>query len=130
MEKNDIILRLQELYIYDLYGFKKELKPLASLLYIDEKINFMATAIFDGKRRLVCITDYRIIILFIPIIGSAESTIVKRKAVVDYQAKEKFFTSWFSFNTKGQSFLFKNTQKRIIDLFLWAMEQPIKQYEE
>lgn len=130
MEKKDIIERLQELYIYDLYGFKKELKPLSMLLYIDEKINCVATAIIDGKRRFVCVTDYRVIILFTPIVGINENTVVLRKAIVDYSAEKKFFNSSFSFSTKDKTFSFKNTQKRIIDLFLWAMEQPIKEYED
>lgn len=130
MEKKDIIERLQELYIYDLYGFKKELKPLSMLLYIDEKINCVATAIIDGKRRFVCVTDYRVIILFTPIVGINENTVVLRKAIVEYSAEKKFFNSGFSFSTKDKTFSFKNTQKRIIDLFLWAMEQPIKEYED
>lgn len=129
MEKNDIIERLQELYIYDLYGFKRELKPLAMILNIDETINCMATGIIDGKRRLVCITDYRVIILFVPAVGIPENTVIIRDAIIDYSATEKFFTSTFSFSTSEMTFSFKNTQRRIIDLFLWSMEQPIKQYD-
>lgn len=130
MEKKDIISRLQELYIYDLYGFKTELKPLAMILNIDETINCVATAIFEGKRRLICITDYRVIILMTPMIGSTESTIIKRKAITDYSATKKFYNSYFSLSTKDKTYLFRNTQKRIIDLYLWALEQPIKEYEE
>lgn len=130
MEKKDIVERLQELYIYDLYGFKRELKPLSMILLLDEKINCVSTAIVDGKRRFVCVTDYRVIILFTPIVGIPENTIVLRKAIVDYSAKKKIFNSSFSFSTKDMEFKFKNTQKRIIDLFLWAMEQPIKEYED
>ncbi len=130
MEKRDITERLQELYIYDLYGFKRELKPLAMILNIDETINCMATGIFEGKRRLVCVTDYRVIILFVPAVGIPENTIILRDGIIDYEASEKFFTSTFSFSTKNMNFKFKNTQRRIIDLFLWAMEQPIKEYED
>jgi len=130
MEKRDITERLQELYIYDLYGFKRELKPLAMILNIDETINCMATGIYEGKRRLVCVTDYRVIILFIPVVGIPENTIILRDAIIDYDAREKFFTSTFSFSTKNMNFNFKNTQRRIIDLFLWSMDQPIKKYED
>ncbi len=129
MEKKDIIERLQELYIYDLYGFKRELKALSMILLLDEKINCVATAIIEGKRRFVCVTDYRVIILFTPIVGIPENTVVLRKAIVDYSAEKKFFKSGFSFSTKDMNFKFRNTQKRIIDLFLWSMEQPIKEYE-
>ncbi|MGD1823215.1 MAG: hypothetical protein ACPKM0_10705 [Pleomorphochaeta sp.] len=130
MEKKDIVERLQELYIYDLYGFKRELKPLAMILLIDETINCMATAIIEGKRRLVCVTNFRVIILFTPLVGIPENTIILRKAIVDYSANKKFYNSSFSFSTKDLTFECRNTQKRIIDLFLWSMEQPIKEYEE
>ena len=130
MEKRDIIERLQELYIYDLYGFKRELKPLAMILNIDETINCMATGIMEGKRRLVCVTNYRVIILFVPVVGIPENTVILREGIVDYSANEKLFTSKFSFSTKDMTFNFINTQRRIIDLFLWAMEQPIKHYED
>ncbi|MCY1151050.1 MAG: hypothetical protein OWP43_01370 [Sphaerochaetaceae bacterium] len=130
MDKKDIISRLQELYIYDLYGFKTELKPLALILLVDETINCVATAILDGKRRFVCITDYRIIILFTPVVGTGESTIIKRKAVVDFEANKKILNSSFKITTDEKEYIFRNTQRRIIDLFLWAMKQPIKEYEE
>ena len=130
MDKKDIISRLQELYIYDLYGFKSELKPLAMILFIDEKINCVATAVFEGKRRLICVTDYRVIIIATPIVGSTETTVIKRKAITDYRANKKIYNSNFSIVTKDKEYFFKNTQRRIIDLFLWSMEQPIKEYED
>lgn len=129
MDKKDIISRLQELYIYDLYGFKTELKPLAMILLLDEKINCVATAVFEGKRRLICVTDYRVIIIATPIVGSSETTVIKRKAITDYSANKKIYNSNFSIVTKDKEYFFKNTQRRIIDLFLWSMEQPIKEYE-
>lgn len=130
MDKKDIISRLQELYIYDLYGFKTELKPLAMILLLDEQINCVATAVFEGKRRLICVTDYRVIIIATPIVGSTETTIIKRKAITDYKANKKIYNSNFTIATKGKEYFFKNSQRRIIDLFLWAMEQPIKEYED
>ena len=129
MNKKDIISRLQELYIYDLFGFKTELKPLSMILNIDETFNCMATGIHEGKRRLICVTEYRVIILATPVLGAVESTIIKRKAVVNFEADKKFFTSWLSVTTKDQTYLFRHTQKKIIDLYLWAMEQPIKEYD-
>lgn len=130
MDKKDIISRLQELYIYDLYGFKTELKPLAMILLLDETINCVATAIYEGKRRLICVTDYRIIILFTPVVGTGESTIIKRKAVVNFDANKRLFNSNFKIETDDKEYIFRNTQRRIIDLFLWAMDQPIKVYED
>lgn len=130
MDKKDIIERLQELYIYDLYGFRPELKALSMILNIDETFNCMATGIYEGKRRLICVTAYRVIILATPVVGSVESTIIKRPAVVDYSADKKFFLSSISLSTKDQTFLLRHTQKRIVDLFLWAMEQPIKEYDK
>ena len=130
MNAKQVEQRLEELGISDLYSFRLELKPLASVLQIDEKLNCVATGLYDGSRKLIAVTDYRIIVVGAGVLQQGNILIIKRNALTGWKFNKKFLISSIELTTKDKTYLFKNTQARIASLFEKAMLEPIKEYEE
>ena len=63
MDKKYLEDRLRELGIYSDYYHRMELKPLAALLSYDEKVNCILTGYFEGNRRMIAVTDSRIVVV-------------------------------------------------------------------
>lgn len=116
--------RMQELYVYDLYAFRTEVKPLASLLYPLETINCFAMGIHEGRRKLVVVTYYRIIIISTSFGSPAQIIEIPREAVSDPSYTKRFFTSSISFTADGDRYTFTLVSRRVLELFVWAVEQP------
>lgn len=123
----DIRLRMQELYVYDLYGFRPEIKALASIVYPYETINCFATGINDGLRRLVVVTGYRVIIVSRRLIGGVEVTVIPRERIISHSYEKRWFASSIEFESEEGHFRFSNVSRRVLELFEWAMEQPLAQ---
>lgn len=116
--------RMQELFVYDLYGFRTEIKPLSEVLYPYETINCFATGIHQGKRRLLVVTYYRIIIVSTGFGAAPEFKEIKRELVENPSYKKKFFTSSLSFEAEGVTYTFSLVSRRVLELFVWAVNQP------
>jgi len=121
----DIRSRMQELYVYDLYGFRPEIKALATIVYPYETINCFATGIREGLRRLVVVTGYRVIIISRRLVGGVEVTVIPRERIISHSYEKRFFTSSIEFESEEGTFHFRNVSRRVLELFEWAMEQPI-----
>ena len=130
MTRKDVETRLSELGIYNQYYYRKELKLLGNILNIDETLNCVFTGLNSGMRRLVAITDFRIIIIGSPSLGTPEIKYVRRKGIKSYNFSKKFFVSKVVFSTDESTFEFNQVQRAICKLFNWAMEQPVKEYDE
>lgn len=130
MNKNDINERLSELGIYSDYYYRKELKPLSGILNYDEKVNCIFTGLYSGCRHLVAITDYRVIIIGAPTLGKMEIKAIRRSGIKEYTFNKKFLVSSVVFKTEESVFEFKQVQRARYDLFKWAMEQPVKEFEK
>ncbi|MFA6846408.1 MAG: PH domain-containing protein [Sphaerochaetaceae bacterium] len=129
MQKDNVIKRLQELYLYDLYGFRLELKPLAELLNIGEILNCVATGVYKGRRRMIAVTDYRVLVIASSVLAATEVFIIQRSAITSYSVKKRLIGSNLHLETAKETYVFTNTQKRILDLFLWALGLPVKQFD-
>lgn len=121
---SEIRQRMQELYVYDLYGFRTEIKPLSQLLYPYETINCFATGIHKGKRKMLVVTYYRILIISTGIGSPAEIIEIKRELVEKPNYVKRFFLSTVSFEAEGTSYNFAMVSRRILELFVWAVNQP------
>lgn len=130
MVNYDITERLRELGIYSQYYYRLELKPLSRFLNVDEKLNCVLTGVIDGRRRLVAITDFRILLIASGAITSGEILIIRRDAVTSWSFNKKFLLSSAVIETKDKTYQIKQTQAGIQKLFTWAMEQEIKQYDK
>ena len=125
MNTKDLEKRLRDLSLYSDFYLRKELKPLAQLLQEGETLNCLLTGVNEGNRKMIAVTDRRILIIFAATLGGGEIKVVKREAVKDYWFKKKLLFSSVGFSTESESFTFTNTQGHLKDLFLWAMEQPL-----
>ena len=125
MIRSDLDNRLRELGIYSDFYYRKELKALMAVLGEYERLNCLLTGVHEGNRKLVAVTDRRILILFTPF-GGGDMKVIRRESVKDWRFEKKFLFSNLTIETNGGAvFTFTNTQGKLKDLFTWAMEQPI-----
>ena len=125
MVRSDLDNRLRELGIYSDFYYRKELKALTQVLGEYERLNCLLTGVHEGNRKLVAVTDRRILILFTPF-GGGDMKVIRRESVKDWRFEKKFLFSTLTLETNGgASFTFTNTQGKLKDLFTWAMEQPL-----
>ena len=125
MDRTDLDNRLRELGIYSDFYYRKELKALAQVLGEYERLNCLLTGVHEGNRKLVAVTDRRILILFTPF-GGGDMKVIRRESVKNWRFDKKFLFSTLAIETNGgAAFTFTNTQGKLRDLFTWAMEQPL-----
>ena len=125
MQRNDLDNRLRELGIYSDFYYRKELKALMQMLGEYERLNCLLTGVHEGNRKMVAVTDRRIIILFTAL-GGGDVKIIRRESVKDWRFEKKWLFSSLIIETKGgASFTFTNTQGKLRDLFDRAMNEPI-----
>ena len=125
MVRSDLDNRLRELGIYSDFYYRKELKALMQMLGEYERLNCLLTGVHEGNRKLVAVTDRRILILFTPF-GGGDMKVIRRESVKEWRFEKKFLFSNLIIETNGgASFTFTNTQGKLKDLFTWAMEQPL-----
>ncbi|MBQ6146052.1 MAG: PH domain-containing protein [Clostridia bacterium] len=125
MQRSDLDNRLRELGIYSDFYYRKELKALLSMLGEYEQLNCLLTGVHEGNRKLVAVTDRRILVLFTAL-GGGDVKIIRRESVKEWRFEKKFLFSNLTLETKGgATFTFTNTQGKLKDLFDWAMSQPL-----
>ena len=125
MNRSDLDNRLRELGIYSDFYYRKELKALMQVMGEYEQLNCVLTGVHEGNRKLVAVTDRRILILFTPF-GGGDMKVIRRESVKDWRFEKRFLFSTLTIETNGgASLTFTNTQGKLKDLFRWAMEQPI-----
>ena len=125
MQRNDLDNRLRELGIYSDFYYRKELKALMQMLGEYERLNCLLTGVHEGNRKMIAVTDRRIIILFTAL-GGGDVKIIRRESVKTYRFDKKFLFSTLTIETNGgATFVFTNTQGKLKDLFDWAMSQPL-----
>ena len=64
MNRKALDRRLQELSIYSEFYHRKELNALAQVLTEDEILNCILTGVNEGNRKMLAITDRRLMIIF------------------------------------------------------------------
>ena len=125
MTRTDLDNRLRELGIYSDFYYRKELKALMQVLGEYERLNCLLTGVHEGNRKLVAVTDRRILILFTPF-GGGDMKVIRRESVKDWRFEKKFLFSNLIIETNGgATFTFTTTQGKLKDLFQWAMNEPI-----
>ena len=126
MNRNDLDKRLRELGIYSDFYMRRELKALTQLLEEGEQLNCILTGVHEANRKMLVVTDRRLIIIFAGALASGEVRVIPREAVKDYRFEKKLLFSKLSLETQnGLSFEFTNTQGSLRDLFVWAMQRPL-----
>ncbi len=129
--KDYVISRMKELYLYDLYWYRREIKTLASILYYAEPVNCFLTGVSDGLRRFLAVTDSRAIIIGQRFGSPEEIDIIPRKDISSYSADKKLFGSSVRFSAEnGAEYSFTGVSRRVLDLFIWSMKQDIPVFDE
>ena len=129
MIRSDLDNRLRELGIYSDFYYRKELKALWGMLGEYERLNCLLTGVHEGNRKMVAVTDRRIIVLFTAL-GGGDVKIIRRESVKTYRFDKKFLFSTLTVETNGgATFVFTNTQGKLKDLFDWAMKEPLPSAE-
>jgi hypothetical protein len=129
MIRNDLDNRLRELGIYSDFYYRKELKALMQMLGEYEQLNCLLTGVHEGNRKMVAVTDRRIIVLFTAL-GGGDVKIIRRESVKEYRFDKKWLFSTLTIETNGgATFVFTNTQGKLKDLFDWAMSEPLPNAE-
>lgn len=129
MDKKYLEDRLRELGIYSEYYHRLELKLLAQVVPYDEQINCILTGVYEGSRRLCAVTQSRILIISSGVLDQKGGIVIPRNKVTSWNFDKKFLLSSASFTTDGKKYEFKQTQAGRKDLFEWAMNQPVKEYD-
>lgn len=130
MANNYLENRLKELGIYSEYYYRLELKSLGKLLNVDEILNCVLTGIVNGSRRMVAVTNYRILIISASALASGEVITFRRDAVKSWKFVRKFLLSSIEIETDEQTFSIKMTQAAREKLFNSSMQMEIKQFDE
>lgn len=129
MVRNDLDNRLRELGIYSEFYYRKELKALMQVLGEFEQLNCLLTGVHEGNRKMVAVTDRRILILFTAL-GGGDMKVIRRESVKEYRFEKRLLFSSLTIETNGgASLTFTNTQGKLKDLFDWAMSQPLPEAE-
>ncbi len=127
MNRNDLDKRLRELGIYSDFYMRRELKALPQLLQEGEQLNCILTGVHDAERKMLAVTDRRLIVIFAAALSAGDVKVIPREAVGDWHFEKKLLFSSVRFSTQsGTEFVFTNTQGSLRDLFEWAMQQPVK----
>ncbi len=127
MNRNDLDKRLRELGIYSDFYMRKELKALVQLLEEGEQLNCVLTGVHEAERKMLAVTDRRLIVIFAAALSPGDIKVIPREAVGDWHFEKKLLFSSVSVSTKsGTAFTFTNTQGSLKELFEWAMQQPVK----
>ncbi len=126
MNRNDLDKRLRELGIYSDFYMRRELKALPQLLEEGEQLNCILTGVHEAERKMLAVTDRRLIVIFAAALSPGAIKVIPREAVGDWHFEKKLLFSSATFSTKsGTEFTFTNTQGSLKDLFEWAMQQPV-----
>ena len=79
---------------------------------------------------MIAVTDSRIVVVSAAVMAQTQMLVIKRKAVTGWKFNRKFLLSSVEIETDEKTFVFSQTQGAREKLFNWAMEQPIKEYDE
>ena len=127
MTRSDLDNRLRELGIYSDFYMRRELKALPQLLEEGEQLNCILTGVHEAERKMLAVTDRRLIVIFAAALSPGDIKVIPRDAVGDWHFEKKLLFSSVSFSTRsGTAFTFTNTQGSLKELFEWAMQQPVK----
>lgn len=126
MNRNDLEKRLRELGIYSDFYYRKELKALVQLLQEGEELNCILTGVHEAARKMLAVTDRRLLVIFAGALSAGEITVIPREKLADWQFEKKLlFSSVRIETTNGELYSFTNTQGSLKALFEWAMQRPI-----
>ena len=101
MNRYELEKRLRELGIYSDFCFRKELKVIPQLLGEKEQLNCILTGVHEANRKMLVVTDRRLLIIFAGALAAKGVTVIQRGAVREYAFEKKLLFSRLSFSGGG-----------------------------
>ena len=101
MNRNDLDKRLRELGIYSDFYMRRELKALPQLLEEGEQLNCILTGVHEAERKMLAVTDRRLIVIFAAALSPGDIKVIPRDAVGDWHFEKKLLFSSVSFSTRS-----------------------------
>ena len=128
MNRSELEKRLRELGIYSDFYYRRELKALVQLLEEGEALNCILTGVHEAARKMLAVTDRRLLVIFAGALSAGEITVIPREKLADWSFEKKLLFSSVRITTAdGTSFTFTNTQGSLKALFEWAMQRLLPQ---
>ncbi len=126
MKRNELDKRLRDLGMYSDCYMRKELKALTQLLEEGEELNCILTGVHEANRKMLAVTDRRLIIIFAGALSAGQIKVIRRSAVESSSFEKKFPFSKVRISlANGEEYVFGNTQGSLKKLFEWAMQRPL-----
>lgn len=110
--------RLSELGLERDYGYRRELRLLPDILEPDEEVRAVTSGVYDGLRRLVVLTQRRLLVLQKPTVGKASLLYVPRNDISAAEGKRGLLFAALTLHTSAQPFVFHNVLKKSLPPFL------------
>ena len=128
MNRSELEKRLRELGIYSDFYYRRELKALVQLLEEGEALNCILTGVHEAARKMLAVTDRRLLVIFAGALSAGEITVIPREKLAGWSFEKKLLFSSVRITTAdGTSFTFTNTQGSLKALFEWAMQRLLPQ---
>lgn len=112
---------LSELGLKRDYGYRRELKLLPEILEADEEVHAVTSGVYDGLRRLVVLTDRRLLVLQKPTVGKPNLLSVPRNDISGAEERRGLFFAALTLQTRAQPFVFHNVLKKSLAPFLKSL---------
>ena len=126
MNRNELDKRLRDLGIYSDFYMRKELKALTQLLEEGEELNCILTGVHEANRKMLAVTDRRLLLLFTGALAAGELQVIRREGIESWDFEKRFLFSTLRIRLKdGTEYVLTNTQGSMKKLFEWAMQQPL-----
>ena len=88
MNRNNLDKRLRELGIYSDFYMRRELKALPQLLEEGEQLNCVLTGVHEAERKMLAVTDRRLIVIFAAALSPGAIKVIPRDAVGDWHLRK------------------------------------------
>ena len=113
--------RLSELGLERDYGYRRELKLLPETLEPDEVVCAVTSGVYDGLRRLVVLTQRRLLVLQNPPVGKPSLLYVPRKDISAAEGRRGLLFAALTLHTTAQPLVFHNVLKKSLAPFLKSL---------
>lgn len=118
---DEIKQRLAELGLEKEYRFRRELRLLPDIFESGEHMRAVTSGVYEGLRRLVVLTEERLLVLQKPTLGKPNLLYVPRGEITDVEARNGLLFAVLTVHTTAGPFVFHNTAKKSVGFFLGAL---------
>ncbi|MFO7782810.1 MAG: PH domain-containing protein [Spirochaetia bacterium] len=116
--------RLSQLGLARDYGYRRELRLLPQILEPDEELRAVTSGVHDGLRRLVVLTQRRLLVLQKPAVGKPSLLYVPREEITAAEGRRGVLFGVLTIHTSAQPFVFYNVAKKSLPPFLEEISPP------